>query len=121
MKKAKKADKPKLKLVVDQKPPAKSKKPAQDTRRPIATSARVAAFATRQAVTPYVIPPPFPGVLPKNAPTMAQDDFIGSAYSFASRSYGANLCKFRVTDAVHDECRAGHRYFRISSKRPSAY
>jgi len=91
MKKAKKADKPKLKLVVDQKPPAKSKKPAQDTRRPIATSARVAAFATRQAVTPYVIPPPFPGVLPKNAPTMAQDDFIGSAYSFASRSYGANL------------------------------
>src|SRR6185503_15589763 len=66
-------------------------KPEQSTPRPIASHARVAAFAARQSTTPYVIPPPFPGVLPANAAGMAQDDAIDAAYAFAPGSYGSNL------------------------------
>src|SRR5690349_18363078 len=92
MKKAKQTGK-RDKLVSDRSASARpTRDPEHDKPRRIAPMSRLAAFAPRQqAVSPFVIPPPFPGVLPKGATTMAMDDAIGAAYQFAPRSYGANL------------------------------
>jgi phage-related protein (TIGR01555 family) len=83
----------KLKSVSDRgvsSSPAPQPKPEKP--RQIATHSRVAAFAPRAAVaTPYTIPPPMPGVLPAGAPSMAQDDAIGAAYSWASGTNGNKL------------------------------
>src|SRR3954466_12343811 len=97
MKKTRKKDK-RLKLVSDRSAAPRTKRePEQDKPRRIASHNRLAAFATRQTSTPYVIPPPFPGVVPKGAKTMAMDDAIGAAYQFAPGSYGANLLSEGLT------------------------
>jgi uncharacterized protein len=80
----------KRRLVSDREaPPPPKRKPKQV--KPIATHARVAAFSRHAAPTPYTIPPPYPGVLPKGAASMAQDNAIGAAYNFAPSSYGTGL------------------------------
>jgi phage-related protein (TIGR01555 family) len=98
MKKAKKRDKRKQ-LVPENRSatPRPKRKLEQDKPRRIVSPSRLAAFSQRSAVTPYTIPQPYPGVVPKGVRTMAQDDAIGAAYNFAPGSYGANLLSEGLT------------------------